>query len=97
MRIGLHKYFPVEYCLGGITRGNIIQVCREAGIPVFEKRFSLFDVYSADEAFITGTFAGVTPVREVDGRLIEHCGGPMAQRISTLYKQLAADSLTPIT
>ena len=59
---------PPEYCLGGITRANIIKVCREAGIPVFEKRFSLFDVYSADEAFITGTFAGVTPVREVDGR-----------------------------
>ena len=61
---------PPEYCLGGITRGNIIKVCREAGVPVYEKRFSLFDVYSADEAFITGTFAGVSPVREVDGREI---------------------------
>jgi branched-chain amino acid aminotransferase len=88
---------PPEYCLGGITRGNIIRVCREAGIPVFEKRFSLFDVYSADEAFITGTFAGLTPVREVDGRTIEHVGGPVSQRISTLYKQLAGNSLTPIS
>lgn len=87
---------PPEYCLGGITRGNIIRVCREAGIPVFEKRFSLFDVYSADEAFITGTFAGVTPVREVDGRQIEHRDGPASRRIRELYKALQARSLTPI-
>ncbi len=88
---------PPEYCLGGITRGNIIRVCREAGIPVFEKRFSLFDVYSADEAFITGTFAGVTPVREVDGRVIEQKDGPVSRRIRELYKTLQANSLTPVT
>ena len=87
---------PPEYCLGGITRGNILRVCREAGIPAVEKRFSLFDVYSADEAFITGTFAGVTPVREVDGRVIEHLDGPVSQRIRALYKALQARSLTPI-
>ena len=87
---------PPDYCLGGITRGNIIRGCQEAGIPVREKRFSLFDVYSADEAFVTGTFAGVTPVREVDGRSIEHVGGPMAQRITGLYQDLVARSLTPI-
>lgn len=87
---------PAEYCLGGITRGNIIRVCREAGIPVFEKRFSLFDVYSADEAFITGTFAGVTPVREVDGRVIEYKDGPVSRRVRELYKSLQARSLTPI-
>lgn len=87
---------PPDYCLGGITRGNIIRVCEEAGITVREKRFSLFDVYSADEAFVTGTFAGVTPVREVDGRTIEHVGGPMAQKITGLYQNLVARSLTPI-
>lgn len=87
---------PPDYCLGGITRGNIIRVCQEAGIPVREKRFSLFDVYSADEAFVTGTFAGVTPVREVDGRNIEHVGGPMAQRITGLYQDLVKRSLTAI-
>jgi len=87
---------PPEYCLGGITRGNIIRVCRDVGIPVFEKRFSLFDVYSADEAFITGTFAGVTPVREVDGRSIEHIDGPVSQRIRDSYKALQARSLTPV-
>ena len=57
-----------DYCLGGITRGNVIEICREQGIPVFEKNFSLTDVYGADEAFVTGTFAGVVPVREIDGR-----------------------------
>ena len=87
---------PPEYCLGGITRGNIIKVCREVGIPVFEKRFSLFDVYSADEAFITGTFAGVTPVREVDGRSIDNIDGPVSQKIRAAYKALQARSLTPI-
>lgn len=88
---------PPEYCLGGITRGNILRVCREAGIPAFEKRFSLFDVYSADEAFITGTFAGVTPVASVDGREIDHLNGPVSQRIAGLYADLVKRSLTPIT
>ena len=88
---------PPEYCLGGITRGNIIQVCRDHGIPVFEKRFSLFDVYSADEAFITGTFAGTTPVREVDGRVLPTLDGPMTQRLSTLYQEMIDAHLTPIS
>ena len=87
---------PPEYCLGGITRGNILKVCRDAGIPPIEKRFSLFDVYSADEVFITGTFAGVSPVREVDGRDIAHLNGPMTQRVRELYQDLVARSLTPI-
>ena len=87
---------PPEYCLGGITRGNIIKVCREAGIPVFEKRFSLFDVYSADEAFLTGTFAGVSPIREVDGRTIRHLNGPMSRKIAGLYQDLVQRNLTPI-
>lgn len=88
---------PPEYCLGGITRGNIIRVCRENDIPVFEKRFSLFDVYSADEAFITGTFAGATPVRVVDGRIIRTLNGPVTQRLSDLYKNLVETKLTPIS
>jgi len=87
---------PPEYCLGGITRANILKVCREAGIPAIEKRFSLFDVYSADEVFITGTFAGVSPVREVDGRDIESLNGPITQRVRDLYQDLVARSLTPI-
>ena len=77
-----------DYCLGGITRSNIIQVCREAGIPVFEKNFSLTDVYGADEAFVTGTFAGVVPVTEVDGRNLTSSRGPMVARLQTLYREL---------
>ncbi len=88
---------PPEYCLGGITRGNILRVCREAGIPAYEKRFSLFDVYSADEAFITGTFAGVSPVKSVDGRELSALNGPMTQRIASLYADLVTRTLTPIS
>ncbi|MFO1338105.1 MAG: aminotransferase class IV [Burkholderiaceae bacterium] len=79
-----------DYCLGGITRWNVIQVCREAGIPVFEKNFSLTQVYGADEAFCTGTFAGVVPVRSIDGRALDEQGlpGPMVQRLQGLYKAL---------
>jgi branched-chain amino acid aminotransferase len=79
-----------EYCLGGITRGNVIAMCREAGIPVFEKSFSLTDVYGADEAFVTGTFAGVVPVHTVDGRRIRDGRGPMVERLQSLYRALVA-------
>ncbi len=75
-----------DYCLGGITRANVIEICREEGIPVFEKNFSLTDVYGAEEAFVTGTFAGVVPVREVDGRQITDGRGPMVERLQALYK-----------
>lgn len=81
-----------DYCLGGITRENVILICREAGIPVFEKNFSLTDVYGADEAFCTGTFAGLTPVRSVDGRILTDGRGPMVERLQSLYAdQVAAD------
>jgi len=75
-----------DYCLGGITRANVIQLCREAGIAVFEKNFSLTDVYGAQEAFVTGTFAGLVPVREIDGRPITDARGPMVERLQQLYK-----------
>ncbi|MEO1169524.1 MAG: aminotransferase class IV [Pseudomonadota bacterium] len=81
-----------DYCLGGITRGTVIDLCREAGIPVFEKNFSLTDVYGADEAFVTGTFAGVVPVTEVDGRVLTEGRGPMVERLQQLYSaRLATD------
>lgn len=77
-----------DYCLGGITRSNVIQVCREADIPMFEKNFSLTDVYGADEAFVTGTFAGVVPVIAVDGRSLTAARGPMVERVQGLYRDL---------
>ena len=89
------------YCLGGITRSNVLRAAREAGIPTFERDFSLVDVYGADEAFVTGTFAGLTPVVTVDGRAIGHptrpppphadgaAAGPMTRRLTELYKALA--------
>lgn len=77
-----------DYCLGGITRGKVIRLCRENGIPVFEKNFSLTDVYGADEAFVTGTFAGVVPAHTVDGRQLTEGRGPMVERLQGLYKAL---------
>lgn len=77
-----------DYCLGGITRANVIRVCREAGIPVFEKNFSLTEAHGADEAFCTGTFAGVVPVTEIDGRKITDGRGPTVARLQGLYKEL---------
>ncbi|WP_426165917.1 aminotransferase class IV [Sandarakinorhabdus sp. DWP1-3-1] len=79
-----------DYCLGGITRGNVVALCRANGIPVFERNFSLTDVYGADEAFVTGTFAGVVPVTRVDGRDLTPARGPMVERLQGLYKDLIA-------
>lgn len=73
-----------RYCLGGITRGIVLEIAREAGIGAVEKDFSLTDVYGADEAFVTGTFAGIVPVREIDGRSL-HCPGSMVERLRQLY------------
>jgi branched-chain amino acid aminotransferase len=78
-----------RFCLAGITRSNVLRVCRDAGIPARETTFSLTDVYSAEEAFVTGTFAGVVPVRSVDGRTIGTGErGPVVQRLQRLYVDL---------
>ncbi len=78
-----------QYCMNGITRGNIIRVCKENGIVCQQKNFSLFDLYGADEAFVTGTFGGVTPVTKIDGRVIgDGTFGPLSQRLSQLYTEL---------
>ena len=78
-----------KYCLHGITRANILRVAREAGMITRETDFSLTKVYSADEAFCTGTFAGVIPVRGVDGREIgTKPPGPTTERLTRLYKEL---------
>ena len=84
-----------DYCLGGITRANVLTLCRQNGIPCFEKNFSLSQVYGADEAFCTGTFAGVVPVREIDGRVIgDALPGPMVLRLQQLYRELVERDVT---
>ena len=78
-----------DYCLGGITRSNVLAVCAQAGIPARERNFSLTQVYSADEAFVTGTFAGLVHVHTVDGRPIgSGRRGPMVERLQSLYREL---------
>lgn len=77
-----------QYCMNGITRGKILAAGRQHGMAMREKNFSLTDVYDADEAFVTGTFGGLTPVTEVDGRAIGTAiPGPITQRLSALYQQ----------
>ena len=78
-----------RHCLNGITRANLLSLCREARIADRETDFSVTEVYAADEAFVTGTFAGVVPVTEVDGRTIgAGVRGPMVERLQTLYQQM---------
>jgi branched-chain amino acid aminotransferase len=79
-----------DYCMNGITRRKVIDLCRADGIPVFEKNFSLVETYGAEEIFLTGTFGGQTPVSELDGRRIGggELPGPMTARIQSLYRAL---------
>lgn len=78
-----------DYCMNGITRQKVIDLCRANDIPVFEKNFSLVETYSADEAFLTGTFGAQTPVSQIDGRQIGSGQmGPVTQRIRDLYKAM---------
>lgn len=78
-----------DYCMNGITRQKVIDLCRANDIPVFERNFSLVDTYSADEAFLTGTFGAQTPVGSIDGRVIGGGDmGPVTQRLRDLYKEL---------
>ena len=85
-----------DYCLGGITRGNVIRLCRENCIGLREGNFSLTDVYGADESFVTGTFAGVAPVISVDGRVIgSGSRGHLTERLQSLYLELMERECAP--
>jgi branched-chain amino acid aminotransferase len=91
-----------QYCIPGITRSAILRVARSLDIPTFEKQCSLYDVYGADEAFVTGTFAGLIPVRMIDGRAVRHPlsqetwagAGPISRQLSDGYKTLATKNST---
>lgn len=81
-----------QYCMNGITRGKLLQLGRSSGIVVMEKNFSLTDVYDADEAFVTGTFGGVTPVNTVDDRVIgDRTARPMMNRMREMYLEAVDD------
>ena len=80
-----------DYCMNGITRQKVIDLCLANGMPVFERNFSLLETYGAQEAFLTGTFGAQTPVGEIDGRVIGTGQlGPVTEKIQTLYKYLIA-------
>lgn len=83
-----------EYCLPGITRGVVIEACENAEIPIQVADFDLALVHGADEAFVTGTFGGITPVRSVDGHEFGRGRiGPITARISELYESAVADDV----
>ena len=75
-----------DYCMNGVTRQKVIDICRAEGIPVFEKNYSLYEAYGAEEAFLTGTFGAQTPVAEIDGKPIGDGARPLTARIREVYK-----------
>ncbi|MEO0356822.1 MAG: aminotransferase class IV [Pseudomonadota bacterium] len=79
-----------DYCMNGVTRQKVIDLCRADGIPVFERNYSLVDAYGAQEAFLTGTFGAQTPVASIDGKSIGTGDRPVMARIQALYKDLVA-------
>jgi branched-chain amino acid aminotransferase len=78
-----------DYCFNGVTRANVIELCRQHDIPLALDDFRIEEVRAADEAFVTGTFGGLTPVREIDRVVLKHAlPGPVTQRLRTLYDAL---------
>lgn len=75
-----------DYCMNGVTRAKVIELCRDNGIPVAEKNYSVYEAVSADEAFLTGTFGAQTPVASIDGKPIGDGTRPVMARIQSLYK-----------
>ena len=81
-----------DYCMNGVTRAKVIELCRSNDISVIERNYSLFETYGADEAFLTGTFGAQTPVAEIDGKKIGNGERPVTARISELYKTAVAEN-----
>ena len=84
-----------QFCIEGVTRASVLKICQQESIAAEQTNFSLTDAYSADEAFVTGTFAGIVPVVEIDGRLIGEIDleaadrrGPMVQKLQALYNEM---------
>ncbi len=85
-----------DYCMNGVTRQKIIDLCKINNIPVFMKNFSLVETYSADEAFLTGTFGAQTPVASIDGKPIGYNkgAGPLTKHLQNLYMNLVKENTT---
>ena len=80
------------HCMNGITRQKVIEICVKNNIPCHQKNFSLYDTYSADEAFVTGTFGGLTPVTSIDGKIIENQNNKsLRENLNRLYEELIAN------
>ena len=78
-----------DFCFNGVTRANVMQLCRSNGIPLRVENFTLEQAHQAQEAFVTGTFGGVTPVRTIDGHALpEALPGPVTRRLRVLYEEL---------
>lgn len=91
-------YTPhADSCLPGITRGLVLEICRDHGIPAVEKNLSVVDFYSADEVFVSGTMGELAPVSEIDGRVIEdRSGDPLLPRLRAAFHELIPSLGTPI-
>ena len=83
-----------DYCMNGVTRQKVIDLCRADGIPCREKNFSLYQAYSADEAFLTGTFGAQTAVASIDGHPIGDGQRPVTRRIRALYADLVRQDVS---
>ena len=82
-----------DYCMNGVTRANVISLCKENGIPIYEKNFSLYEAYGADEAFLSGTFGAQTSVAEIDGKTIGQGENTVTQKIRALYGDLILQTI----
>ena len=82
-----------DYCMNGVTRQKVIDICRAEGIPVFEKNYSLYEAYGAEEAFLTGTFGAQTPVASIDGKPVGDGTRPVTERIRAVYKAWIAEDV----
>ena len=80
-----------DYCMNGVTRAKVIDLCRADGIPVFERNFTLYETHGAEEAFLTGTFGAQTPVAAIDGKPVGDGSRPVTTRIRDLYRNLVAE------
>ena len=77
--------------MNGITRQKVITICKDQDIPIFEKNFSLMETYAAEEAFLTGTFGGITQVSKIDGHSIGKLGeGSIVARLRNCYEGMIA-------